>query len=149
MIFYFIGICRYGSFKNSFATINSLSEHYFRFRGFILLVQMKKVISMSYGSSTRSWKLWRWVRLDLMLTMRDVYINSVLKPLTIFASSSRSIEFKDILPWNISQMIAKTIPISTRIVMRWNGASPFEFDGKSMGAETTTWSEFPNGEKPL
>ena len=149
MIFYFIGICRYGSFKNSFATINSLSEHYFRFRGFILLVQMKKVISMSYGSSTRSWKLWRWVRLDLMLTMRDVYINSVLKPLTIFASSSRSIEFKDILPWNISQMIAKTIPISTRIVMRWNGASPFEFDRKSMGAETTTWSEFPNGEKPL
>ena len=149
MIFYFIGICRYGSFKNSFATINSLSEHYFRFRGFILLVQIKKVISMSYGSSTRSWKLWRWVRLDLMLTMRDVYINSVLKPLTIFASSSRSIEFKDILPWNISQMIAKTIPISTRIVMRWNGASPFEFDGKSMGAETTTWSEFPNGEKPL
>ena len=149
MIFYFIGICRYGSFKNSFATINSLSEHYFRFRGFILLVQMKKVISMSYGSSTRSWKLWRWVRLDLMLTMRDVYINSVLKPLTIFASSSRSIEFKDILPWNISQMITKTISISTRIVMRWNGASPFEFDGKSMGAETTTWSEFPNGEKPL
>ena len=149
MIFYFIGICRYGSFKNSFATINSLSEHYFRFRGFILLVQMKKVISMSYGSSTRSWKPWRWVRLDLMLTMRDVYINSVLKPLTTFASSSRSIEFKDILPWNISQMIAKTIPISTRIVMRWNGASPFEFDGKSMGAETTTWSEFPNGEKPL
>ena len=24
-------------------------------------------------------------------------------------------EFKDILPWNISQMITKTIPISTRI----------------------------------
>ena len=149
MIFYFIGICRYGRFKNSFATITSLSEHYFKFRRFILLVQMKKVISMSYGSSTRSWKPWRWVRLDLMLTMRDVYINSVLKPLTTLASSSRSTEFKDILPWNISQAIAKTIPISTRMVMQWNGASPFEFDGKSMGAETTTWSEFPNGEKPL
>ena len=38
-------------------------------------------------------------------------------------SSSRSSRFKDILPGNISQMITKTIPISTRIVisyaMKW------------------------------
>ena len=32
-------------------------------------------------------------------------------------SSSRSTKLKDILPWNISQMITKTIPVSTRIVM--------------------------------
>ena len=32
----------FGSFKNPFATITSLSELYFRFRRFILLVQMKK-----------------------------------------------------------------------------------------------------------
>ena len=37
--------------------------------------------------------------------MRDIYINPNLNPLTKFISSSRSTEFKDILPWNISQMI--------------------------------------------
>ena len=31
--------------------------------------------------------------------------------------------------------------------MRWNGASRWQFDGKSMETETTTWSEFPNGGK--
>ena len=78
---------------------------------------------MNYGSSTSSWKPWRSVRLDLILSMRDIYINSNLNPLTKFTSSSRSTKFKDILPWNISQMIMKTIPISTRIVisyaMKW------------------------------
>ena len=76
----------------------------------------KKGISMNYGSSTSCWKPWRWVRFDLILMMRDIYINSNLNPLTKFTSSNRSTEFKDILPWNISQMITKTIPISTRIV---------------------------------
>ena len=55
--------------------------------------------------------------------MRNRYINSNLNPLTKFTSSSRSTELKDILPWNISQMIKKTIPISARIVisnaMKW------------------------------
>ena len=74
---------------------------------------MKKVISMNYGSSTTCWQPWRWVR----LSMRDKYTNSNLNPLTKFTSSSRSTEFKDILPWNISQMIIKTIPISMRIVI--------------------------------
>ena len=36
-----------------------------------------------------------------------------------FTSSSRSTDFKDTLPWNISQMITKTIPISTRIVITY------------------------------
>ena len=44
----------FGSFKNPFAAITSLSELYFRIRRFILLVQTKKVISMNYGSSTSS-----------------------------------------------------------------------------------------------
>ena len=100
---FFISIWKFVSFKKSFSTITSLSELYFRFRTFILLVQTKKVISMNYGSSTSSWKTWRWVRLDLIITVRD--INSNLNPLTKFTSSSRSIQFKDILPWNISQMI--------------------------------------------
>ena len=63
------------------------------------------------------------MRLDLIFSMRDIYINSNLNALTKFTSSSRSTKFKDILPWNISQMITKTIPISTRIVisyaMKW------------------------------
>ena len=33
--------------------------------------------------------------------------------------------------------------------MWWNGASHCEFDGKSMETETTTWSEFSNGEKAI
>ena len=88
----------------------------FRFR-FILLVQTEKVISMNYGSSTSSWKPWRWLRLDLIFT-RDLYINSYPNPLTKFTSSSRT-EFKDILPMNISQMITKTIPISMRTVISY------------------------------
>ena len=43
-------------------------------------------------------------------------INSNLKPLTKFSSSSGSTEFEDILPWNLSQMITKTILITTRII---------------------------------
>ena len=33
--------------------------------------------------------------------------------------------------------------------MQWNGASCFEFIGKSMETETTTWSEFANGGKAI
>ena len=79
----------------------------------------KKVISMKCGSSTSCWKPWRWMRFDVILTMRDLYINSTLNLLTKFTSTSRSTEFKDILPWNISQMIMKTFPISTKIVMSY------------------------------
>ena len=51
-----------------------------------------------------------------MLTVKDIYINSNLNPLTEFTSSSRSTEFKDILLRSISQMITKTVLISMRIV---------------------------------
>ena len=90
----------------------------FKLRRFILLVQTKKVNAMNYGSSTSSWKPWRWVSFDQILLMRNIYINSNLNPLTRFTSTNRSTEFKDILPWNIFQMITKTIPISTRIDMK-------------------------------
>ena len=98
-------MCNFGSLKNPFVTITSLPELYFRFRRFILLVQTKKKISLSYGSSRSCRKPWRWVRFQLILTMRDIYINSNLNPLIKFTSSSRSTEFKDILPLNTSQMI--------------------------------------------
>ena len=51
-LFRFISIYKFDSFKNPFVTTTSLSELYFRFRRFILLVQTKMVISMNYGSST-------------------------------------------------------------------------------------------------
>ena len=50
----FISICKFGSFKSPFATITSLSELYFRFRRFILLIQTKKVIFMNCGICTNS-----------------------------------------------------------------------------------------------
>ena len=46
-LFCFINICKFGSPKNSFAAIIILSELYFRFKGFIMLIQTKKVISVS------------------------------------------------------------------------------------------------------
>ena len=49
--------------------------------------KQKKVISMNYDSSTRSWKPWRWVSFDLILMMRDIYIIFSLNPLTKFTSS--------------------------------------------------------------
>ena len=48
-----------------------------------------------------------------------IYINSNLKPLTKFPSSSRSTELKSNPPWNISQMITKTILFSKRIVISY------------------------------
>ena len=113
-LFCFVSICKFGSFKNPLVMITSLPELYFTIRRFILLVQTKKVISMNYGSSTSSWKPWWWVRLDLIFSMRDIYVNSNLNPLTKSTSSSRNTEFKDILPWNISQMITD-LPILTNL----------------------------------
>ena len=59
------------------------------------------------------------MRFDLIFTMRDWYINSNLKPLIKFTTSSRSIELKDILRQNISQMIINTIPISMRTAISY------------------------------
>ena len=47
-LFCFSSICKFDSFKNPFATITSMPEFYFRFRRFILLVETKTTISMSY-----------------------------------------------------------------------------------------------------
>ena len=144
-LFCFISIYTFRSFKNPFATIINLSELYFTFR-FILFVKTKKMISMNY----HSWKPWRWVKFDLMLTIKDIYINTNQNPLTKFtsSSSSRSSEFRNILQWNISKMITKTVPISTRMVLTYvmKPSIPLWIWWKSMVTETTTWSEFSNGE---
>ena len=100
----------------------------FKFRRFILLVQPKKVISMKYDSSTSKTMEISEVWLD---TYDEGYIHQFQpEPTQKIHYSSRSIEFKDILPWNIPQMITETIPISMRIGMWWNGASCFKFIGK-------------------
>ena len=77
------------------------------------------------------------------------YIHQFQPELTKFTSSSRSTEFKDALLWNISQMITKTIPISTRTVIRYAMKQNihFELDKKSMETETTRCLGFPNGGK--
>ena len=64
---------------------------------------------------TKKWKPWGWVRVYLIFTLSDIYINFNLNPLAKF-TSSRSTEFNFIVPWNISQMLIKITPISTRSV---------------------------------
>ena len=98
----------------NFATIASWSELHCRCRKSILSMQMKKVISMCYNSSTNSWKPWRCTRCNLIFTVRDIYINFNLDPLTW---SNRSTNFKDNFSWNISQMITKIIQINSRIAI--------------------------------
>ena len=74
--FCFISTCKFDSLKNPFVTITSLSELYFRFRRFVLLVQTK-VVSMNYDSSTGRWKSWRWVRWGLTWYFRWVIYTSI------------------------------------------------------------------------
>ena len=69
---------------------------------------------MRYNSSTKSWKPWRCTRCNIIFTVRDTYINFNLIPLTW---SSRSTKFNDNFPWNISQMITKTIQVNSSIVI--------------------------------
>ena len=69
---------------------------------------------MWYNSSTNSWKPWRCTRCNLIFTVRDIYINFNLDPLTW---NSKSTKLKDILRWNIPQMITKTILINARKVI--------------------------------
>ena len=103
------------AFKNPFAMIASLSDSLpFGTRPSFWY----KAISMNYGSSTSSRKSWRSLRIDLMLSMGNIYINSNLNTLIKFTSSSRKTGFKDILSWKISQMFTKIAPISTRIIAR-------------------------------
>ena len=103
---------------------------------------------MNYGSSTSSWKPWRSVRLDLVLTMSNIYISSNLNPHTKFTSSSRSTEFKDILSWKNLSYDHKDHPNQHKNSQKLCDkmvASCCEFDRKSMKSETAVWSEFPNG----
>ena len=71
-----------------------------------------------YGSSTSSWKPWKWMKLDLIFMMRDKSIPARTHPQK-FSTSSRNTKFNDILSWSITQMITKTIPVCMRILMSY------------------------------
>ena len=152
----FNSICKFGIFKNPFAMVTCLSDIYFRLRRFLLLVKTKKSNFYELWQQHRQLKTIEMTEAwPIILTMSNIYISSNPNPLTNFTSSSRRIEFKDIHPWNISHMITKTIPISTRIAIRkWhnvlrNRAFRCEFDRKSIKTKTKTWSELPSGARTI
>ena len=125
----FSTICKFGNFKNPFATITSLSVLYLSFRRLFCWYKRKKWFLGTMAAAQED--ECRWVRFEMILTMRGIYINFNLNLLTKFTWSSRSTKFKNILQWNISQMITKTIPISTKIATRviphQNGAKFLRF----------------------
>ena len=55
------------------------------------------------------------MRLKLITAIRKISINSCLNTVIKCRSSNRSIQVKDFFPWNFSQMITRTVPISRRI----------------------------------
>ena len=62
---------------------------------------------MSYGQQHKQLKTMKMSEASPDI-YDDINLNSNLKLLTKFPSSSKSTNFKYILPWNISQMITKT-----------------------------------------
>ena len=83
-------------------------------------------------------KLVAWVSACVHAIIPHIKWRRLPDLITIFTSSSRSTEFKDILLWNFSHLLTKTIPISMRIVTSY-----------AMKTETTTWLEFSNREKAI
>ena len=88
----------------------------FNRRGIAVLSLFRTLLAIRQKSREPSF----WERMDyLVLVAYASLAEPNLNPLKKFTSSNRSTEFKDISPWNISQMMTKTIPISTRIVISY------------------------------
>ena len=64
----------------------------------------KKCFLWPMSAVQKPLKTMEMIEFDLILLIRDLYFNFNLKTLTDFINCSRRTEFKDILPWNISQM---------------------------------------------
>ena len=105
--FCFSSICKFGSFRK-------------------LLQKLPACLNFAFDSEDLFFcELWQQHKLKTTEmsevwpdTYDEGYMHQFLNPFTkSTTSSSNSTEFKDILPWNISQMIMKTIPVSTRIVI--------------------------------
>ena len=88
---------------------------------------LKSCISPWVMLKHKKLKPWKWMRLHMIYTMRKIYINSSRETLTKPSCNCRSTEFKNIIPWNISKMITKTITIHTRIVIscKMRSSNPF------------------------
>ena len=90
-----------------------------------------------------TWNL-RWV----IYIYIYIYIKPNLKLLTKF--TSRSVAFKDIFQWSISQTITKTVPISTRIVInQWNKASCLSLFERQWKLRQQHDHNFPMAGKPF
>ena len=64
---------------------------------FFLLIQMRKMIYMAYGSNTSSWKPWSSMRLDLIFTMtRDIDIYSNLHLPKKIAAVAKASSYKNL-----------------------------------------------------
>ena len=148
-VFYSFSICKFGSFNNLFATSSRLSELCFIFKRFILLVQMEKVTSMNYGSSTSNWKPWKQATENLHLiqyswwgtcTSISTWIHSQNSLAAAAELLSLNLSFHRIsLKWSQRPSQSMQIVISPKIVP--NRVSAFDCNRMSMKTEITTWLE--------
>ena len=134
--------------KKYFAAITNSPKLSFRFRRLILLVKTKKCLLWTktaaqsaenhgheWGMSWYSrWGIYTsvptWTHSQNSLAAAEVWNLKISSHWTCLKWSKRlphsqnslvaaEIQFKDISPWNISQIITKTVPISTRIVISY------------------------------
>ena len=143
LVFCFISISKFGSFKNPFATFISLTKLLFRCRRFILLVQQKKWFLSTMAASQAvenhgdewgfSWYL-EW---------------GIYTSIPIWNHQQSSVTAAEV---TIStQIIMKTIQISTRIVMSGEikGGIPFWVWREVKWNWDKIIIRIPNGEKVI
>ena len=84
-----------------------------------LSVTLDSTDSVGANEKSEFYELWqrKLKTMKMSEAWPDVRINSNLNLLTKYTCCRRSTEFKDIFPWNISQIIMKTVSISMRIAI--------------------------------
>ena len=109
-LFCFTSICKFGSFKNLFTMITSLSELYFRFRSFLCWYKRKK------------WFLWTMTAAQSAENHGDELDLTWYLRWEIYTSIPTSTYSKNSPPpaEALNIMIMKTLPISTKIVKLYN-----------------------------
>ena len=119
--------------KNPFAMITCLSELGLEHRLFILVIQ-SKMISTSYASNISSIESCRWMKLDLILRMRDVNINYNLDPFTKCNSSSRRARYSPMKCLLDKQEDHPNMhDINKKLCNEMDQPQSFEFEGRSSG----------------
>ena len=141
---YLISINKFGSFKNPFATITSLSKLHFKCTRFILLV---KII---FTDSNELWqqKPLKWLRYDLMYKMKDIYINShrnqLLNSAVVTATPSLK-TFSQGTSHKLSQRLSQSLRNYHKLCDKKE--HPICVWRASTDTEAKTWSEYCNAEK--